>query len=75
MALNLNDSIATFKMFTEFAQQRVGAGKGTAIARANDAGPQAQGLAGRTITAAKGDFVGNVCRLAFLPPFNRSTFK
>ena len=41
MALNLNDSIATFKMFTEFAQQRVGAGKGTAIARANDAGPQA----------------------------------
>ena len=61
MALDINASLATFKMFTDFAQQRVDEGKGKSIARANNA--EAGGLAGRTITAAKGDWVGNVGRL------------
>ena len=61
MALDIKASLATFKMFTDFAQQRVDEGKGKSIARANNA--EAGGLAGRTITAAKGDWVGNVGRL------------
>ena len=31
MALDINASLATFKMFTDFAQQRVDEGKGKSI--------------------------------------------
>ena len=57
MAININ---ATFNSFVDFAMQKTDAGKGKAIARVsgeanvNDAGP----LQGRTIKAAKGDWVG-----------------
>ena len=56
MALNINDSIATFKMFTDFAQQRVDEGKGKSIARVETGVDITTGaLAGRTITVAQGD--------------------
>ena len=55
MALDISASIATFKAFTDFTQQRVEAGKGKAVARATDTG--AQGLAARAIAPAMGDKV------------------
>ncbi|MBQ8125828.1 MAG: hypothetical protein IJ173_08090 [Kiritimatiellae bacterium] len=60
MALDINGYNATFKAFTDFATQSVEAGDTKAIARAGEGGP----LAGRTITAAKGDFIGNVGRFS-----------
>ena len=54
MTLDINGYNATFKAFTDFAQQRVDAGKGTAIARATaDAATGA--LASRDIKAATTD--------------------
>ena len=54
MALDINGYNATFKAFTDFAQQRVDAGKGTAIARA--AADVATGaLASRDIKVATTD--------------------
>ena len=54
MALDINGYNATFKAFTDFATQSVEAGKSKAVARAGGEGA----LAGRTITAAKHDWVG-----------------
>ena len=56
MALDINASLATFKMFTDFAQQRVDEGKGKSIARVETGVDITTGaLAGRTITVAQGD--------------------
>ena len=58
-----------FKAFADFATQSVNAGKSKAIARANGA----DGLAGRTIAAAKHDWVGiGVGRLSSLKDANNA---
>ena len=56
MALDINGYNATFTAFADFATQSVEAGKEKAVARVNygKTGP----LDSRTITAAKGDWVG-----------------
>ena len=61
MALDINGYNATFTAFADFATQSVEAGEEKAVARVNygKTGP----LDSRTITAAKGDWVGNVGRL------------
>lgn len=61
MALDINGYNATFRAFTEFATQAVNAGKSNAIARVGEGDGS---LAGRVITAAKGDFIGNVGRFS-----------
>jgi len=58
MALEINN--AQFSQFVQFAEQQMQAGKSKAVARVGDA--QVGPLAGRTITAAKGEFVGNIWR-------------
>ena len=58
MALEINN--AQFNQFVQFAEQQMQAGKTKAVARVGDA--QVGPLAGRTITAAKGEFVGNIWR-------------
>ena len=61
MALDINASLATFKMFTDFAQQRVDEGKGKSIARVETGVDITTGaLAGRTITAAQGDSLRHI---------------
>ena len=71
MALDINASLATFKMFTDFAQQRVDEGKGKSIARANNA--EAGGLAGRTITAVGGALLATAV-VGLLPPEKTEAF-
>ena len=61
MALDINASLATFKMFTDFAQQRVDEGKGKSIARLSTGVDIKTGaLAGRTITASTTDSVRGI---------------
>ncbi len=62
MALDINGYNETFNAFIDFAAQSIKAGKSKAIARAGDA--KTQNLADRAITAAKGDWIGNVGRLS-----------
>lgn len=78
MSLDVNGYNAQFKQFVQFAEQQMQAGKGRAVARASDAQPGAP-LEGRTITAAKHDWVGiGVGRLRCLKDANnvaRDLFK
>ncbi len=60
MPLEVN---AQFNQFVQFAEQQMQAGKATAKAQVGDAA-QDNPLAGRTIVAKSGDFVGNIDRLA-----------
>ena len=75
MALEINN--ATFNAFVDFAKTQEAAGKQKAVARVDTAG--AGPLEGRTITAAKGDWVGiGVGRLRSLKDANniaRDLFK
>ena len=52
---------AQFNQFVQFAEQQMQAGKATAKAQVGDAA-QDNPLAGRTIVAKSGDFVGNIGR-------------
>ena len=65
MALEVNSQNlfqnAQFQQFVDFAEAAAKAGKQKAVARV-DAG-ELGGIVNRTITAAKGDWVGNVGRL------------
>ena len=66
-SLDINGYNATFRAFTDFAEQQIDAGKNKAIARVVGDGP----LANRTITAAKHDWVGiGVGRLRSLKDAN-----
>ena len=56
MALDIIGYNATFDAFANFAKVQSDAGKQKAVARVDTSG--AQGLAGRTIKAASGDWVG-----------------
>ena len=75
MPLTINN--AQFNQFVQFAEQQMQAGKSKAVARVGDA--QTGPLAGRTITPAKGDWVGiGVGRLRSLKDANnvaRDLFK
>ena len=59
MALDVNGYNATFKAFTDFATQRVEAGKGKSIARAS-ADVATGALTGRIVTAATTDSVRGI---------------
>ncbi len=59
MAINLDN--AQYGKFVQFAEQQMQAGKATAKAQVGDAA-QDNPLAGRTIVAKSGDFVGNIGR-------------
>ena len=71
MPLQVGGYNDTFKAFADFAQQRVDAGKGKTIARANDIGTQS--LASRTITAARGDYIGKIGRSDDVRAANNTT--
>ena len=77
MALDVNGYNSTFTAFADFAAQSLEAGKSKAVARVNYA--KTGSLDSRTITAAKGDWVGiGVGRLGGLKDANnvaRSLFR